>query len=105
MRALAVTGATHHPLLPNVPTLKEAGVNASMVIWYGIAAPAGTPEPVLSKLRRDVGEVLSDPAVVKRLSGLGYQVAFLPGAGFRDYVVNDLEQWKSVAKSAKIELE
>jgi tripartite-type tricarboxylate transporter receptor subunit TctC len=105
MRALAVTGPTHHPLLPNVPTLKEAGVNANMVIWYGIAAPAGTPEPVLAKLRNEVGEVLRDPAVVKRLSGLGYQVAFLPGDAFRDYVVKDLEQWKGVAKAANIVLE
>lgn len=105
MRALAITGPTRHLLLPDVPTLKEAGVNANMVIWYGLVAPAGTPEPVLAKLRGEVEAALRDPAVVQRLSGLGYQVAFLPGDAFRDYVVKDLEQWKSVANSANIVVE
>src|ERR1700712_4806135 len=45
LRAIAITGPTRHPLFPDVPTLKEAGVPMSMVVWYGIMAPAGVPEP------------------------------------------------------------
>ncbi len=106
VRVLAVTGKERHPLYPDAPTLEEAGIaNLSVVLWYGVMAPAGTPEPVLARLRKEIGEMLKDPKVVERLRGLGYQPAYLAGAEFRDFVVKDLDQWKAVAKAANIVLE
>jgi len=105
IRPIAATGKERSSLLPNVPTVEEQGVPVSVVVWYGILAPAGTPEPVLARLRKEVGDVLKDPAVTARLSQLGYQVSYLAGDEFKDFVVRDLEQWKSVAKSANIVVE
>jgi tripartite-type tricarboxylate transporter receptor subunit TctC len=76
-----------------------------VIVWYGILAPKGTPEPVLALLRTQIEDVLKDPPVVSRLNELGYQPAFLAGDAFKDYVVADLEQWRGVAKKAGIKLE
>ena len=102
IRAIATTGKERHPLFPNTPTLEEAGLPVSVVVWYGILAPAGTPEPVLARLRKEVGDVLKDPQVLQKLNTLGYQVSYLPGDEFKEFVMKDYEQWKSVAKSANI---
>ncbi len=102
IRAIATTGKERHPLFPNTPTLEEAGLPVTVVVWYGILAPAGTPEPVLARLRKEVADVLKDPQVLQKLNALGYQVSYLPDDEFKDFVMKDAEQWKSVAKSANI---
>lgn len=104
-RAIATTGKERHPLFANLPTLEEAGMPVTVVVWYGILAPAGTPEPVLARLRKEVADGLKEPKVVQRLTTLGYQVSYLPGDEFRAFVMKDADQWKSVAKTAKIVLE
>jgi tripartite-type tricarboxylate transporter receptor subunit TctC len=106
LRAIATTGKERPPSFPDVPTLEEAGLaNVTIVVWYGLMAPAGTPEPVLARLRSDVAEMLKDPKVIARMRTLGYQPSYLGGAQFRDFVVSDLEQWKSVARSSNIVVE
>jgi tripartite-type tricarboxylate transporter receptor subunit TctC len=104
-RPIATTGKERHPLFPDTPTLEEAGLpGVVVVVWYGILAPAGTPEPVLTRLRTEVADVLKDPKASARLDQLGYQVSYLPGDAFRDYIVKDLEQWKTVARNANVKL-
>ena len=106
VKVIATTGTTRHPLFPDVPTLTELGMkDATVVIWYGIMAPAGLPAPVLARLSKEIGEVVKDPAVNKRLDTLGYQISPLPGDGFKDFVMKDMEKWKELAKSANIVLE
>ena len=104
-RAIATTGKVRHPLFPDVPTLEESGLaGVVVVVWYGILAPAGTPEPVLARLRTEVADILKDPKVTTRLDQLGYQISYLAGNDFRDYIVGDLEQWKKVARDANVKL-
>ncbi|HVF63379.1 MAG TPA: tripartite tricarboxylate transporter substrate binding protein [Casimicrobiaceae bacterium] len=104
-RAIATTGKVRHPLFPDTPTLEEAGLpGVVVVVWYGIMAPGGTPEPVLSRLRTEIADILKDPKVTARLDSLGYQVSYLAGNDFRDYIVQDLEQWKKVARDANVKL-
>ena len=104
-RAIATTGKVRHPLFPDTPTLEEAGLaNVVVVVWYGILAPAGTPEPVLARLRHEVADILKDPKVTARLDSLGYQVSYLAGNEFRDYIVQDFEQWKKGARDANVKL-
>jgi tripartite-type tricarboxylate transporter receptor subunit TctC len=102
--AIATTGKVRHPLFPNVPTLEEAGLNVVVVVWYGILAPAGTPQPVLARLRSEVADMLKDTQVTARLDALGYQISYLAGDGFRDYIASDLEQWRNVARTANVKL-
>ena len=104
-RAIATTGKVRHPLFPDTPTLEELGLpGVVVVVWYGIMAPAATPEPVLARLRTEVADILKDPKVTARLDSLGYQVSYLAGNDFRDYIVQDLEQWKKVARDANVKL-
>jgi tripartite-type tricarboxylate transporter receptor subunit TctC len=105
VRVLAVTGKTRHPLLPDVPTLQETGLNVTTIVSYGLSAPTGTPEPILAWLRKAMTELIEDKAVVERLRGLGYESDHLIGDAYRDFVVKDLEQWRAVAKAANIKIE
>ena len=106
VRVVATTGPERHPLFPDVPTLAEAAPGHLVVtLWYGLLAPAGTPEPVLNRLRGAVADMLADPAIVARLAALGYKPDYLPGAEFEAFVVKDLAQWRQVAKEADIKLE
>ena len=104
-RAIATTGKERHPLFPTCRRCEEAGLPVTVVVWYGILAPAGTPEPVLARLRKEVADVLKDPKVLQRLTTLGYQVSYLPGDEFKAFVMKDADQWKEVARTAKIVVE
>lgn len=75
IKLLAVTGAKRATLLPDVPTLAEAGVKGyGMTSWGGIIAPAKVPKPVIQKLHRDIVEALKEPDVRDRLTQLGADV-------------------------------
>jgi len=75
LKAFAVTGDQRSPMLPDVPTTKEAGMpQFNLTVWFGLSAPKGTPGPVLDKLNQALGVALNDPDVVKRFADLGYDV-------------------------------
>ncbi|MBX9824408.1 MAG: tripartite tricarboxylate transporter substrate binding protein [Xanthobacteraceae bacterium] len=105
IRALAVTGNKRSPALPDVPTLKEVGLNISSIVGYGMVAPAGTPEPVVARLKEGISKMMQDKGVNARMSELGYEVELQLGDAYRDFIVKDLEQWRGVAKAAKISLD
>jgi tripartite-type tricarboxylate transporter receptor subunit TctC len=71
LRALAFTGPKRSPALPEVPTIAEFYPDFTMIQWYGLFAPAGTPEPVLSRLRTEVDKALLSPEVKERLRNAG----------------------------------
>ena len=103
LRPLATTGTTRNPDFPNLPTLAEAGIpNLVVTIWWGIMAPAGTPEPALAKLRAAVAEIIKDPATIEGMRKLGYAPNYLPHDQFRTFVMEDMQQWGRAAKAANI---
>ena len=105
LRAIATTGEKRHPDFPNVPTLAEAGLpNLVVTIWWGIMAPAGTPEPVLARLRKDTEEMMKDPKTLEGFRKLGYEPSYLPHDQFRAFVMKDIERWRVVAKRSNIVL-
>jgi tripartite-type tricarboxylate transporter receptor subunit TctC len=105
IRALALTGETRSRVLPNVPTLKEVGVNGSAIISYGLLAPAKTEVRVVARLRSALSDMMSDAAFTDRLFSLGYEVRPLIGNDYRDFIVRDLEKWRAVAKAGGIKIE
>ena len=105
VRVIAVTGNKRHRVLPDVPTLQEAGVNVTTIVNYGLSAPAGTPEPVLARLKQAVSEIINDKAMAERLHGLGYETDLLIGDAYKEFIVKDLEQWRRVAKAANIKID
>jgi tripartite-type tricarboxylate transporter receptor subunit TctC len=105
IRVLAVTGNKRYAAMPNVPTLKEMGLNVSTIVGYGLSAPAGTPEPVLAKLRQGISNIMTDKALIARLGEMGYETDLQLGDAYREFILKDLEQWRSVAKAANIKID
>jgi len=102
LRVRAVSETTRHPQYPDVPTLAEAGVPSSVVLYNGVLAPRGTPEPVLARLRKELKAVVHDPEVAARMRQIGYEPDFLESAGFKDFVLKDSARWGDVAKAFNI---
>jgi tripartite-type tricarboxylate transporter receptor subunit TctC len=105
IRVLAVTGNKRYAAMPDVPTLKEAGLNVSTIVGYGLSAPAGTPEPIVTKLKQGISDMMKDKAFIARMNELGYERDLQLGDAYRDFIVQDLEQWRRVAKAANIRID
>ena len=106
VRALAVTSRARTPLAPDLPTMMEAGVpNYEVTTFNGIAAPAGTPAPIIRKLNAAINEGLLTPATKETLAKLGAVAS--PGSPeeFAAFIAAELAKWKSVAQQANVKIE
>src|SRR5438132_3465509 len=96
IKGLAVTSAERSPVLPNVPTLTEAGVKTADVdlrFWFGIFAPAGIPRVVKAKLDKAVSTTLSNPLVRERLANLDIEPAYAGGVALKTKLENEIANW------------
>lgn len=106
VRALAVTAAQRHPLLPDVPTTAQAGVaGAEVASWNALAAPAGTPAAVIEQLNRAVRDALASPAVQQRLLPLGMRLAAGSPADLQVLLAAEVRRWAEVIRSSRITVE
>ena len=103
LKALAIAGPKRSPLLPDVPTMKEAGVDGVEVQqWYAIFAPAKTPKDVIAKLNKSINEVLADKEVIKRMEDHGADVETSTPEQLGSLVKTEIAKWKNVVVKAKI---
>ena len=103
LRALAVTGAKRSPVLPDVPTMTEAGVaNVDVYSWQGIVGPKGLPADVRDKFHGAVVAALNDPQVKQQLTGLGLEVVANTPAQFAAFQQQEFARWKKVIEVRKI---
>jgi tripartite-type tricarboxylate transporter receptor subunit TctC len=103
LRALAVTGPTRSRALPDVPTLREAGLPAIEVYgWNGILAPAKTPPEIALKLNAALNAVVATPAVEKRMRTLGYEPFSLPLAETPVFFKESIDAWARMIREAGI---
>lgn len=101
--ALATTGAKRSELMPDVPTVAEAGVPGyEAVIWLGIMAPKGTPDEIVQLLNREINKVIDDPAVRGAWAKQGAVPMHMTVAEFDAYLRKDIDKWGAVVKSAGI---
>ena len=106
LRALAVTTAQRSIALPDVPTLAEAGMEGFNVsAWFGVAAPAGLPAPVATRLADALQKVVQQPEVAVAMQRQGADPAFMDAASAAAALNADAAQWKQVAAFAKIQLD
>jgi 2-methylaconitate cis-trans-isomerase PrpF/tripartite-type tricarboxylate transporter receptor subunit TctC len=103
LKALAIAGPKRSPLLPDVPTLKEAGVEGVEVQqWYAFFAPAKTPKAVVDKLNAALNQVLNDKEVIKRIEDHGADVETSTPAQLGALVKSEIVKWKGVVAKARL---
>jgi tripartite-type tricarboxylate transporter receptor subunit TctC len=105
MRALAITGAKRHPLLPDVPTFEELGYKGfDGVQWYGIVGPANMPPAIVATLNKAINDALADPSLRERLSGEALEPMPMTPEQFGQYMKDDIAKWSKVARDRNIVL-
>ncbi|MGY4829162.1 tripartite tricarboxylate transporter substrate binding protein [Sphaerotilaceae bacterium SBD11-9] len=103
LRALGVTGQKRSPLLPNVPTIAEAGLpNYSFETWFIVFAPAATPKPVIDKLNATLGTVLQSAAVKERMAKEGFEATPSTTAQARTRLETEMPKWAALVKERGI---
>jgi len=103
LRALAVAGKERFPLLPNIPTLTEAGFTAfDMPIWQGLIAPQDTPDTIVQKLNAEINALLQTDEFKQAISAQLFVPAGGTPAAFHDLIKSDMERWEKVVKAANV---
>jgi tripartite-type tricarboxylate transporter receptor subunit TctC len=103
LRALAVTSEKRSRLMPEAPTMSEAGVPGFVMdIWFGVAVPAGTPPAVVAALNREINRIIATPEVRGKLEGLGLNIVGGTPEQFARTVAADVAKWSAVVRDAGI---
>lgn len=105
LRALAVTSAQPWPALVAVPTAAQTLPGFEVMSWLGVAAPAGTPDAVITRLNTALRDSLAKPEVKATLAKLGSDTAYVTPAVMRERIERDVQTWKQVVKEAGIPLQ
>jgi tripartite-type tricarboxylate transporter receptor subunit TctC len=106
VRALGTTGAQRSSVLPDVPTVSEAGLpNYEATIWLGLMAPKGTPQAVVDRLNEAVSKIAGQPDVRQAWGRQGATPMVMTPAVFDKYILDDIAKWARVIKSAHIQAE
>jgi tripartite-type tricarboxylate transporter receptor subunit TctC len=106
LRALAVVAPRRASVLPDVPTIAEAGVpGVTLSSWYGVLAPAKTPKPIVDRLHGEILKALDAPDVRKRFSSQSAEVIGSSPAQFRTLIGSELATWRAVARAGGIKAE
>ena len=106
LRPLAVTTAKRSAGAPELPTMQEAGVPGYEVAgWYGVLAPAGTPQPIVAKLNQEIVRILRTPEMKERLSADGSEPVGSSPEQFAAHIKSEVAKWRKVVKEAGIRAE
>jgi tripartite-type tricarboxylate transporter receptor subunit TctC len=99
LRALAVTSVRRSAILPDLPTIAEAGVPGYEThAWYGFVAPAKTPQPVVSRLHQEIVRILNAPDVVRTVQAQGFEVWTMTPDAFGAFIKAEVDKWSRVIR-------
>lgn len=97
VKMLAVSGRVRYSLLPEVPTLAEAGLpNFEALAWNGVLVPAGTPHDIVTRLNREINTVLKDTSVIEKLNSVGLEPVGGTPEAFRTLIRSESEKWAPI---------
>jgi tripartite-type tricarboxylate transporter receptor subunit TctC len=106
LKALGVGGKKRAPILPEVPTISEAGVPGYEASnWWGIVAPAGVPQAVVDRIRKELAVVLTAKPVIEQFANEGAEVVQMGQAEFGDFIAAELKKWQPVVKETGMKAE
>jgi len=101
VKVLGVTSAKRSPQAPELPTLSEAGVNGyEATIWFGLLAPAGTPQPIVGRLSQEIGKALQQKTLRERFNTV--DLTPTTPEGFAEHIKREMPKWRKVVTEAKI---
>jgi tripartite-type tricarboxylate transporter receptor subunit TctC len=106
VRALAITSKKRSPLMPELPSVEEAGVPGyEYHTWFGLWAPKGTPQPIVDKLNAEVTKALADPVVRQRIAAGAGEPSAMALKDIEPFMKADIAKWAEVVKRAGIKVE
>jgi tripartite-type tricarboxylate transporter receptor subunit TctC len=99
LRPLGVSAGKRSPLLPDVPTIAEAGIpGVEAYTWTGLAVPAGTPHAIVAKLNRDVVAIMKLPEMRERMTAMGSEVVEMAPEQFQAFIRTEAQKWGDIAR-------
>ena len=102
VRPLAVTSLERAPLMPDIPPMADFLPGFEATSWHGLFAPAGTPQPIVDKLAKEVQRILHSPAVSDRLTGMGAKPIGNTPQEFAQFISVERQKWAEVIKAANV---
>ncbi|MFO1395982.1 MAG: tripartite tricarboxylate transporter substrate binding protein [Burkholderiales bacterium] len=106
LRALAVTTKTRSPLMPELPTIAEAGLPSyETVAWFGVLAPAGTPPEIVNRLSQEIGKIAKSPEMREKLLAMGAEPVGGTPEEFKGVIDRDIAKWKPLAQKVGIKVD
>ncbi len=106
LRAIALTGATRSPLLPQLPTVAEAGLPGfDVTSWYGLFGPAALPREIIMRLNGEISAAITAPELKERLTALGAEPSVKNPEQFAQYVREEITKWAKVVKASGAKLD
>jgi tripartite-type tricarboxylate transporter receptor subunit TctC len=106
LRVLAVTSRERSSVMPQAPTVSEAGVvGFAAGTWFGVLAPAGTPSEIVARLNAEIGKILTSATLRERLLTQGIEPHASTPAELAAHLRNEIEKWRKLAGTAKIAID
>ena len=106
LRALATTGAKRTAAAPELPTIAEAAIpNYEISLWYGLLAPANTPQPVIERLHAEITRIIALPAISGQWAVLGAEPVSTNPEQFAAFLKQDMVKWQRVTREAGVKME
>jgi tripartite-type tricarboxylate transporter receptor subunit TctC len=105
MRALGVSSLKKSPSLPDVPAINDTVKGFEVVTWYSLVAPAGTPQPIVDRLNREIAAILQTPAIREKLLAQGVEADAMTAPELGSLMKKEHEKWAKVIQDAKIQPE
>jgi tripartite-type tricarboxylate transporter receptor subunit TctC len=106
LRALAITSLKRWPDLPNVPTLEEQGIRgAASDTFQGVFAPAGTPQPIIDRVAKEIAAILARPDIQDKYAKSGLPVTAEPPEAFRARIAREVPMYKEIVDKAGLKVE
>jgi len=105
LRPLAVTTQSRSPLLPDVPTMAEAGLAFEQTVWFALFAPAGTPADVVARLNHEVAQAFASDEFRAKLAATGAQSRLMTPDELRAFVADEVAKWRDVAERSGVQID
>ncbi len=104
VKILAVSTARRSPYLPDVPTLKEGGIDVEADAWNGLIAPGATPSPIINKIQKDVAEIIKQPATREKLAAQLMEPVGSSPQALRALMDGEIARWEPVIKASNVKI-